>query len=248
VGRERIAREVTVVEKLLEPTKYLTVDELADKPLRHQRAWKIVIAVEVVAGSAAVVLELVVPTLVLLAMAGLSLLIRRTGFGSLGFHRFGHTGLVGKMLVFAAAWSLFQLSVVMPLANHLSGKQTDLSDFEDLQGNVGMLLGLLVLTWTLAAVGEELAYRGYLQTRMRELFESERAGLVVAILISSLLFGIAHSEQGVVGVVAITLDAVAFSVLRYRYKTLWASVFAHGFNNTIGFIAFFLLGPIHGFW
>jgi hypothetical protein len=47
---------------------------------------------------------------------------------------------------------------------------------------------------------------------------------------------------------AIGLDAVAFSVVRHRCKTLWASVFAHGFNNTIGFVAFFVFGPIHGFW
>jgi membrane protease YdiL (CAAX protease family) len=111
-----------------------------------------------------------------------------------------------------------------------------------------MLVGLLVLSWTLAAVGEELAYRGYLQTRMRELFGSGRTGLVFAVLVSSLLFGLAHSEQGMVGVIAITLDAVAFSVVRYRYKTLWASVLAHGFNNTIGLIAFFVVGPVHGFW
>jgi hypothetical protein len=25
-------------------------------------------------------------------------------------------------------------------------------------------------------------------------------------------------------------------------------VLAHGFNNTIGFVAFFLVGPIHGLW
>ena len=33
------------------------------------------------------------------------------------------------------------------------------TDYKDLQGNIGMLLGLLLLTWTLAAIGEELAYR-----------------------------------------------------------------------------------------
>ena len=46
----------------------------------------------------------------------------------------------------------------------------------------------------------------------------------------------------------ITIDGIAFSVLRYRYKTLWASVFAHGFNNTLGFITFFMVGPVYGFW
>ena len=30
--------------------------------------------------------------------------------------------------------------------------------------------------------------------------------------------------------------------------TIGISVLAHGFNNTIGFVAFFLVGPIHGFW
>jgi membrane protease YdiL (CAAX protease family) len=136
----------------------------------------------------------------------------------------------------------------MPIASHVSGTKTDLSGYRDLQGNIAMLIGLLLLSWTLAAVGEELAYRGYLQTRMRELFGSGRVGLVVAVLTSSLLFGVAHSEQGLVGVLTITLDALAFSVVRYRYKTLWASVLAHGFNNTIGFVALFFVGPVYGFW
>jgi hypothetical protein len=83
---------------------------------------------------------------------------------------------------------------------------------------------------------------------MRQLFGSNRLGLVAAVLISSVLFGIAHSEQGLVGVVVVTLDALAFSVVRYRLKTLWASILAHGFNNTIGFVAFFFAGPIYGLW
>ncbi len=104
------------------------------------------------------------------------------------------------------------------------------------------------MSWTLAALGEELAYRGYLQTRIAQLFRSARAALVFSVLASSVLFGIAHTEQGVVGVAVVTIDGIAFSVVRHHYRTLWAAVLAHGFNNTIGFIAFFLVGPIHGFW
>jgi membrane protease YdiL (CAAX protease family) len=232
-------------------TTTATVVDAADRAPRHvhERFWTVVTATEVVLASAAVALDLLIPTFILLALAGISLAMRRQGFASLGFHRVAsHTHLAVKMLAFAAAWSVFQLSVVMPIANHVSGRQQDLSDFKDLQGNVAMLVGLLALSWTLAAVGEETAYRGYLQTRMAQLFGSRRAALVAAILASSLLFGLAHSEQGVVGVIAVAIDAVAFSVLRYRYKTLWASVLAHGCNNTIGFIAFFFVGPIHGFW
>jgi membrane protease YdiL (CAAX protease family) len=213
------------------------------------RVWTVVTAIEVVLASAAVVLDLLVPTFILLALAGISLAIRRQGFASLGFHHIAaHSHLARKMFVFAAVWSLFQLGVVMPIANHVSGKEQDLSAFKDLHGNAGLLVGLLALSWTLAAVGEETAYRGYLQTRMAQLFGRGRGALVVAVVASSLLFGLAHTEQGVVGVVATAMDAVAFSVLRYRYQTLWASVLAHGFNNTIGFVAFFLVGPVHGFW
>jgi membrane protease YdiL (CAAX protease family) len=233
---------------LLEPTRYLTADELAGAPARHRRAWTIVTAIEVLAACLAVALDLLIPSLVMLAMAVVSLVVRRKGLPSLGFHRAAPMRLAAKMLVFAGAWSLFQLAVTMPIANHVSGTKTDLSDFKDVEGNVGMLLGVLLLTWTVAAIGEELAYRGYLQTRLRELFGSGRVGLVVAVLVSSLLFGMAHSEQGLVGALTISLDGLVFSIVRYRYKTLWASVLAHGFNNTIGFVAFFFAGPIYGFW
>lgn len=123
-----------------------------------------------------------------------------------------------------------------------------LSDFEDLEGNLGMLLGMLALGWIVGALLEELAYRGYLQTRMRQLLGNSAAALVVTVLVSSVLFGRVHSEQGLIGIVIVTLDAIVWSVLRYHYKTLWASVLAHGFNDTIGFITFFLVGPVYGLW
>ena len=64
----------------------------------------------------------------------------------------------------------------------------------------------------------------------------------------ALPFGRVHSEQGLIGRLIVTVDGIAWSVRRYRYKTLWASVLAHGFNNTIRFITFFLVGPIHRPW
>jgi hypothetical protein len=45
----------------------------------------------------------------------------------------------------------------------------------------------------------------------------------------------AGGGRGVAGVV--------FSVLRYRCHTLWAPVLAHRFDDTIGFVWFFLFGP-----
>ena len=212
------------------------------------RGWLLVSAVEAIAATAAILRDLVIPSLVLLAMAAVSLLLRHEGAGSLGLQPFTGRRLVGKMFGFAIIWSVFQLSVTMPIANHVSGAKQDLSAFEDLHGNVGMLAALLLLGWVLGAFIEEFAYRGYLLTRIRESLRNGRVALVVAVVVSSALFGFTHSEQGSIGVIVVTIDGIYFSVLRLRYKTLWASVLAHGFNNTIGFIAFYLVGPLYGLW
>ena len=106
---------------------------------------------------------------------------------------------------------------------------------------------MLLVSWTLAAVGEEFAFRGYVQTRIREVMPG-RVGVLIAVLLSSLLFGLLHTEQGVIGIALTTIDAIFFSVLRYRFHTLWASILAHGFNNTIGMVAFYIAGPFSGLW
>ena len=93
-----------------------------------------------------------------------------------------------------------------------------------------------------------MAFRGYLLTRLRELLGGGPAALAAAVLVSSVLFGVLHGEQGVVGVVAVALDGVAFCLLRLYYGTVWAPVLAHGFNNTLGLLTFFLIGPVYGFW
>ncbi len=206
-------------------------------------------AVEVLLATAAVLLDLAVPTIVILAVMGASLLLRREPLSTMGFRRVARAHrMVLQVLGLTMGWALLQLGLIMPLLEHLTGEKQDLSQLDGLEGDLGMLVGLLALSWTLAAIGEELAYRGYVQTRITDVLGSGTTGVVIAVVLSSILFGLAHTEQGAIGVALTTLDALFFSALRYRYRSLWASVLAHGFNNTIGLVAFFLVGPIRGLW
>ena len=50
------------------------------------------------------------------------------------------------------------------------------------------------------------------------------------------------------GMVLVFVDAVFFGVLRYAYRSLWASVVAHGLSNTVGMVAFFVFGPFSALW
>ena len=203
-----------------------------------------VAAAEVAVAAVVVVLDLLVPTLVILGLAGLSALARRSGPATLGFARVARPGRMAvQVLALTAGWALVQLGLVMPVVERLTGATQDVSDFAIVEGDPAVLGGLLLLTWTIAAVGEETAYRGYLFTRARECL-----GLAGAVIVPSVLFGLAHTEQGVVGVVLTTLDALALTWLRLHYRTLWAAVFGHGFNNTIGLVTFFLVGPVGALW
>jgi membrane protease YdiL (CAAX protease family) len=211
--------------------------------------WRLVAVVEVALAAAAVLLDLAIPTLVILGLMVVSLLIRREGLATMGFHRVPRPGiLVAKMLLLAAAWTLVDVGLLKPVVNHLSGTTQDTSQFAGLQGDLTQLVIWVALGWTVAALGEELAFRGFVLTRMTEVVGATGARLVVAVASTSLLMALLHTEYGLVGVVASAVDSVFYSVLRYRYRTLWAAVLAHGFLDTIGFVTFYLVGPVDGLW
>ena len=180
----------------------------------------------------------------------LSLLVRREKLSVVGFRKpKSWASMIAYSFIAVIALQLFHLSVTMPILNRITGTTIDYSDFSNLMGNVNQLLFFLLLSWTLAAVGEEVAYRGYTQKILTDLFGKTTYGIVFVIGISSVLFGLAHLEQGPIGVIVTTIDAVVFSLLKYKFdNNVWAPIFAHGFYNSVGMITFFFAGPVYGFW
>ena len=73
-----------------------------------------------------------------------------------------------------------ELFVTQPLLVRLIGKMPDLSDFTAVHGNLKLTLFYLLLTWTLAAFGEEMVYRGYLMNRVAGLFSGTQAGWIAS--------------------------------------------------------------------
>lgn len=205
--------------------------------------------VELLLCAVAVVLDLLLPTLIILAVATVSLRLRHRRFADLGFRRPERPWrLAGIVLGLAALWTLVQIGLFIPLLEHLTGDRQDLSDFEDLEGNLGMLAALIAASWILAALGEETAFRGFVAMRVTDLAGRAAAGVALSVAVSAALFAAIHTEQGTIGVAATAIDGVFFSVLRLRFDNLWAAVLAHGFNNTIGLSAYYFSGPIYGLW
>ena len=218
--------------------------------MKNKTLWKIITVVELVVAAAVVLLDLFLPTIVILGMIFLSLFIRREHIRSLGFKRpKSWARMVGFTFIGVIFLQLLDVGVVLPIMNRLTGKTIDYSGFAHLQGNLGQLALLLVISWTLAALGEEMVYRGYLQKLLTDLFGGGLPGVLLTVGVSSLLFGLAHTEQGLVGVVVTTIDALFFSWLKHKFENnLWAAILAHGFYNSIGVITFYFTGPIYGLW
>jgi uncharacterized protein len=223
----------------------------SQQPLGQSRtaAWKVVAALEVIVVAPVVILDFPIATLIILPLVAFSLAIRRQRSSALGFRRTPRTlQMIAMVFGLTAVWDLLQIGLTMPILNRMTGEAQDLSQFAGLHGNLGSLVIFLALSWTLAAVGEEVVYRGYLPLRITDIFGGERAGIVIGVLLSSVIFGLAHTEQGTVGIVLTFLDALFFSFLRWRFRNLWAAVLGHGFNNTLGLVTFYLIGPIYGLW
>jgi len=218
--------------------------------MNRDEIWKIISLLELIVAAVVIYLDLLIPTLIILGLCVLSLIVRGERPSVLGFKKAERPlQMAAIVLLLMIVWSLFHLSVSMPILNRLTGTTQDLSSFENLQGDLANLAFLLLATWTLAAFGEEIVYRGYLQRRVRDILGDGREGIIVAVLLNSLLFGLAHIEQGVIGAALTAMDAVVFSVIKLKFDdNLWAAILAHGFSNTVGIVTFYFTGPIYGFW
>lgn len=109
----------------------------------------------------------------------------------------------------------------------------------ELAGNLPRLLGMLVIAWTSAALGEEWLFRGFLQARLQHLFGGLAGAGLLAALVQSLLFGLAHAYQGPGGVLLTGAIGLGFGLLRLRLRTLWPLVLAHGLIDSISLVALY---------
>jgi membrane protease YdiL (CAAX protease family) len=130
--------------------------------------------------------------------------------------------------------------VIEPLAAHFWPPIHPPAGAEAITGDIGVAFLTLLIVWTFAAFGEEIAYRGYLTTRAADVGGGSATAYWMATVLVSVLFGFGHYYKGPTGI----LDSgVAGLILGTTYilagRNLWAPVLAHGFIDTVGVVAAF---------
>jgi uncharacterized protein len=179
----------------------------------------------------------------LLAVAAIFLWWRGPGWRGVGLRRpasMRRQVAIGSAI--GAGYQFFGLYVLEPaIARMTSGELPDVSAFRSLIGNEGLLVFWLAISWTLAAFLEEMVYRGWLMTRFAELGRFSQRAWVAGLVGSSALFGAVHLYQGASGMIATGLSGFVFGcVYLTTGRNLWASILAHGFMDTVGFVMIYL--------
>lgn len=147
----------------------------------------------------------------------------------LGFVRprsWAATILVG--LLFGAAFKLAMKALVMPLL----GAPPVNAAYHHLAGNSAALPGMLYLILVGAAFGEEVLFRGFLFERLGRLLGPSPAAKAAIVLVTALLFGLAHlTEQGVPGMEQALIVGLVLGAIYARTGRLWLPIAAHaGFD------------------
>jgi membrane protease YdiL (CAAX protease family) len=123
---------------------------------------------------------------------------------------------------------LLALIVATDLTTYLLGKPLVPRVMADVF-RTGWMPGLLLAVLVLAPIGEETLFRGFLYTGIA----ASRAGPIVAIAVSSIIFALMHVQYDWYGVVAVAAIGLYLGVVRYRAQSLLLTMLLHSVASMI---------------
>jgi membrane protease YdiL (CAAX protease family) len=166
-----------------------------------------------------------------------------------------HFGLTLKSKSSRALIKMFLLSLlvfVLALAGFIIGsivmaniagtpEQADMSGYDFLKDNIGMLFLTLGGVYIVSSFGEEFIYRAFLINRISELGQGTRIATIVAVILSSIIFGLVHYKWGPVGIVQTGFMGLVLGICYVKLqKRLWILVLAHAYMDTILMVQMYL--------
>ncbi len=167
---------------------------------------------------------------------------RRLGWRDVGWrHPESWLRTLGFGIAIGASAEILGYTVVNPMLLRLTGEAATANGLAFLQGNLPAFLVLLAFTWPLAAVVEEMVYRGYVLNRLADLFGQSRLGWGISLMLSAVMFSLAHGQYGPRFIVTSSLMGLieGGSYLLNR-RNLWLPIIVHGMSNTISLTLLFL--------
>jgi membrane protease YdiL (CAAX protease family) len=171
-----------------------------------------------------------------LVILGVTVWLRGDGLIGLGFFPpEDWTNTVLWSLLLGVALQVTSTVILEPFSDRVTRSTTDHSAFESLRGNIRNFLFVLMLVWVLVAFVEEIIFRGYVMGEIAELIGNSDAALAANVILSSILFGLAHWYQGRSGALSTGIIGAVLGILFITSGfNLWLPILTHGFIDTVG--------------
>ncbi len=146
-----------------------------------------------------------------------------------------------SLLVFVLAVAGFIVgSIVMANITGIP-ENANMSGYDYLKDNIGMLILTLGGVYIVSSFGEEVIYRAFLINRISELGQKTKKATVIAIVLSSIIFGLVHYEWGPMGMVQTGFMGLALAICYIKLKKrLWILILAHAYMDTILIVQMYL--------
>ena len=139
----------------------------------------------------------------------------------------------GAIALYLVDMALSQWAV--PAIAGIFKPQPQVSFLEYVRGNVGGFALWVTIGWIVGGFIEECLFRGFLLTRVSQLFANRVAGIAVAVVAQAVLFGALHLYGGAFAFIYATVFAIAHGIFYVLLgRNLWPLIVVHGVWNTVG--------------
>jgi membrane protease YdiL (CAAX protease family) len=146
-----------------------------------------------------------------------------------------------SLLVFVLAVAGFILGSII-MAN-ITGipEGANMTGYDYLKDNIGMLILTLAGVYIVSSFGEEVIYRGFLINRISQIGNDSKNATIIAIILSSIIFGLIHYAWGPMGMVQTGFMGLALGICYIKFqKRLWILILAHASMDTILMIQMYI--------
>lgn len=179
-----------------------------------------------------------ISTIAALALATLLLWLQRRSWLDVGLR--GRMTLLRTLLTSLVLFVMVIL-IVLPMtlsAERLFERSDDVARFGHLEGNLGALLWYGLLSVAVGGFAEELVYRGFVLSRLVDLFGETRGGIALGVILQASFFGFRHLYwQGPVGAISAFSAALVFGAAYFVLKRdLWPLIIVHASIDLMGFV------------
>jgi membrane protease YdiL (CAAX protease family) len=145
-----------------------------------------------------------------------------------------HAFLVGSAT--ALLWVSFNKWVYHPFIIHFFDV-SPYTEYDFIRKSLPTLLITIAAAWLIGGFYEELVFRGFIQSAFQQYLQQSRYSFWIAGIITSMLFGLYHWQQGVFGMIPAALGGLLWTFLLWRFKgNLWYAIISHAVYDTIALI------------